>query len=473
MSNASGVRQPRRALKYFATVLVLALLAYATFLIPQSWLEAKSEQTGQLATIADLGEAAVDTYFSQVEIGMRYLGEELVAANRKPDLDRAYKLVSRFQELHTELGNVMLIRSDGQILLTGRTPNNSNLPTLANDPSFMQFRDELLQGHAFVIGQPVMGHIEHSWVSAARYAVTDKAGRLRYIISANLPANLLQRFWVDSSNPQITAMGLVRDDGYLVSRYPEPDIEGRSDMYGKPAADAMVEYLRTNKFPQQGQVAMAAANGKANELRALRRLLHYPLTLFVEMPVSGIKAAWWEEMHVPYFLMALLLAVVFAVYGLSIRRRKAWNVAERREALRRDYEEALHERSPNEIFMIETDTLKITYANDSALENLGYTLAQIQQQTLLSLHPEMGVESFGELIEPLRRGEQESISYRTDQARANGSLYPVEVNLQLLTSDDGREEFMAIINDLTALRLAEENIRKFNAPVERRASKRE
>ncbi|MGB8077640.1 MAG: PAS domain S-box protein, partial [Gallionella sp.] len=88
------------------------------------------------------------------------------------------------------------------------------------------------------------------------------------------------------------------------------------------------------------------------------------------------------------------------------------------------------------------------------------------------LHPEMGIESFGALIEPLRRGEQEAVRYQTLQARRNGSTYPVEVNLQLMKTDAGGEGFMAIVNDISALKLAEENIRKFNAPVERRAANR-
>src|SRR5674476_936358 len=99
-------------------------------------------------------------------------------------------------------------------------------------------------------------------------------------------------------------------------------------------------------------------------------------------------------------------------------------------------------------------------------------LEQLQKKNMLSLHPELGIESFAAMIEPLRRGEQESIKYQTVQARGNGSTYSVEVNLQLITSDDGGEGFLAIINDITALRQADENIRAFNAPVERRASKR-
>jgi PAS domain S-box-containing protein len=165
-----------------------------------------------------------------------------------------------------------------------------------------------------------------------------------------------------------------------------------------------------------------------------------------------------------------LLAGTFAFYGMSLRR--AWSTERRREELRRNYEEALDERSPNEIFMFDADTLQISYANDLALENTGYTLEQLQKQNMLSLHPELGIDSFGAMIEPLRRGEQESIKYRTVQARREGSTYPVEVDLQLVKTDEGGEGFMAIINDISALRQAEENIRAFNAPVERRAAER-
>ncbi|HTN94843.1 MAG TPA: PAS domain S-box protein [Gallionella sp.] len=478
MVNSSGVQRPGRALKYSAILLVLALLAYGTFLIARSWRETKSDQASQLGTIADLSEVAIDTYFTQLEIGMQNLGADLLAdANRKrphkkPDLEPAFQLVSRFQKLHSELGNVILIRGDGQVLLTGTTRNSRNLPTLARDSAFLKIRGELLRGPAFAIGQPVVGTIDKTWVVAARYAVTGPSGKLAYIISANLPPNLLQHFWSESATPGITALGLIRDDGYLVSRYPEPDTASLDDAYGKPVRDAMFEYLRANKFPPRGQVEMRGKKNKVTDLRALRRLQHYPITLFVEMPMSGVKAAWWEDAHAPYFVMTLLLACVFAYYSVSRRRRRAWSMAQRREELRQHYEQALHERSPNEILMFDVDTLKLTYANDVALENTGYTLEQLQQKDLFFLQPELSVESFAKMVEPLHSGAQEAINYQTTQSRENGSAYPVEVTLQLMALDDDEKGFMAIINDITALREAEENIRAFNAPFERRASRR-
>jgi PAS domain S-box-containing protein len=470
MSNTSGEHRPRRLLKYSAILLVAAQLVYAAFLAFESWQKVKTEQAAMLATVADLDANALDLYFTQLEIGMRNLGAELT--DTKTDLGHAYRLVRRFQELHTELGNVILMRGDGQVLLTGNAPNNTNMPTLAGDPVFMQFRGELQQGPLFAIGRPLMGNIDKRWVTAARYAVADRVGKIDYIISANLPAELLQPYWTDLSIPGASGLGLIRDDGYLVSRYPEPDAAGMDDLYGKPAGGAMTAYLRANGYPQHGQVEMPGSDGKATDWRALRRLRHYPLTLFVEAPMSEINTEWWARMRDTYFLMVLMLAGIVVFYGMSFRRRHAWSTAQRLEKLKHNHERALDERSPNEILMFDADTLQITYANDSALEHAGYTLAQFQQKNILSVHPEMGIESFGAMIEPLRRGEQQAVKYRTIQARADGSTYPVEVNLQLMTTDDGNQGFMAIINDITAFKQAEENMEKFHAPVDRRAARR-
>lgn len=470
MPNSRREHRLGRILKYSATLLVFALLAYAAFLASRSWREAKSEQASQMVTIAALSGNSIDVYFSQLQIGMQDLGADLSGTHRKVDLDHAFALVSRFQSLHTELSNVMLIRGDGQVLLTGTTPNRPDLPTLAGDPAFRNILRELQQAPHFAIGRPVMGNIDKSWVVSARYAVTDQAGKPAYIISANLPVDMLQRYWTDSITPGITALGLVRDDGYMVSRYPVPDADSLDRMYVRPVEGALAEYLRADEHPQQRQVEIRNSKGKTTGLLAMRRLQHYPLTLFVEMPVTEVRAAWWHDMHAPYFLMALVLACTFAFYGLRLRRQ-AWTMEKRREELRHNYEQAIHERSPNEIFMFDPDTLQLVYANDLALEDLGYTLEQLQQKSILALHPESSIESLGTMIEQLRQGEQDSITYQTVQVRKNGSSYPVEVNLQPITAEDGGERFLAVIHDITAIKQAEENIQRFNAPIERRADR--
>ena len=72
------------------------------------------------------------------------------------------------------------------------------------------------------------------------------------------------------------------------------------------------------------------------------------------------------------------------------------------------------------------------------------------------------------MLDQLRQHKHEPVTYQTIHARQNGSTYPVEINLQLITAEYGGERILAIVHDITALRHVEENIRKFNAPVERR-----
>ena len=464
MPDISSKHRPGRKLKYSAILLIVVLLAYTAYLVSQTWRVARAAQASQLATIAALSENSVDIYLTELKLGMQNLGAELDEMHTKADMDRAYLLVNRFQSLHTELKNVMLIRGDGQLLLTGATPNRPDLPTLAEVPEFKKIRDELQQGSPFAIGQPLLGQIDQSWVVPARYAVTDRAGKLSYIISANLPVDMLQRYWVDSITPKITALGLVRDDGYMVSRYPEPDTHSLDQIYGRPVEGAMADYLRASTLPQPTQIELRNSEGKPAGLVVMRRLQHFPLTLFVEMPTIESRFTWWQDMHAPYVLMALVLAGIFAVYNLMHGR--AWSMQKRREELRRDYEIALQVRSQNELFMFDPVTLQISFANDQALEELGYTLAQLQQKTILELHPESAIEAIGAMLDQLRSGEQKSITYQTMQMRANGSSYPVEVTLQLIKEEDGIEELLAIAHDITSLKQAEENIRKFNAPVE-------
>lgn len=471
MATANYEHRPKRLLSYSAIMLATLLLAYAAFFSLQSWREAEREKASELAMLADVGGTVLDAYFSQLEAALQNLSKDLNGASKPLDLARAFDWVHRFQTRNSELESVTLIRADGQLLMTGNAPYSRTLPTLAHNLSFKKLRDELQKDPSFAIGQPISGDIDNSWVIPARYGITDRAGRLTYIINANLPVNLIQRYLVESPKPGATTLGLMRDDGYLVSLYPAPDPAQWNQMFGKPVAAAMSDYLRANNFPRSGQIEGAGSAAAERVMQVMRRLKHYPLTLFIETPTSDVKAVWWRKVRVPYFLMALMLAGILAGYGWSIRRHKTWSQEQRREAIRRDYEQSLRERSPNEIVMFDADTLLFTYANDYALNNLGYSLEELQKRTFLSLHPELNIDSFAALIEPLRRGEQESATYQTIQARANGSTYPVEIYLQLLTSDL-ISECVAIINDITALRQAEENIRNFNYPLERRSGRK-
>jgi protein-histidine pros-kinase len=75
--------------------------------------------------------------------------------------------------------------------------------------------------------------------------------------------------------------------------------------------------------------------------------------------------------------------------------------------------------------------------------------------TLFDLAPEFGPERFEKLIKPLRRGSASRIVFETTQKRKDGSMYPVEIRLQL-TSVDQSSLFLATVQDITDRKKAEQ-----------------
>ncbi len=123
------------------------------------------------------------------------------------------------------------------------------------------------------------------------------------------------------------------------------------------------------------------------------------------------------------------------------------------------------ESSLNEIYLFDPQTLKFQFVNRGALENLGYTAEEMRAMTPLDLKPEFDDDSFRGLIAPLLRREKESIVFHTNHRRADGSLYPVEVHLQLVAHGE-TQVFLAVILDITEREKADINLKRRAAELE-------
>jgi PAS domain S-box-containing protein len=123
------------------------------------------------------------------------------------------------------------------------------------------------------------------------------------------------------------------------------------------------------------------------------------------------------------------------------------------ESLRRQLFDII-EKSLNEIFIFDPQTLRFLHVNQGALANLQYSLEEIRKRTPLDLKPEFTEASFRSMIEPLLANRQESLVFETVHRRADGSLYPVEVHLQLIEAESG-PVFLAVIFDITKRKLTE------------------
>jgi hypothetical protein len=116
------------------------------------------------------------------------------------------------------------------------------------------------------------------------------------------------------------------------------------------------------------------------------------------------------------------------------------------------------EDSSNEIYVFDATSLCFTMVNRGARDNLGYSIEELRTKTPLDLKPNFTLETFETLIQPLRDGNRKYIEFETVHRRKDGSAYDVAVRLQL-THTDLRPSFLAIIEDMTAWKRAEERFK--------------
>ena len=372
-----------RNLNRLAGLLTLLLFAYAAATAWNTWADEKAQALRDMATIMEMESRAFDNYFTHLELALKGLGYDLSSEGERIDLDRAYVLVRKFHELHPELFNVTLIQADGEILLTARTPPRTVQTTLAGEASFIHFLDAVGQGQLFAIGRPLLGKLSKAVIVPVRYAIKDRQGQLAYIVSANLPQEHLQAYWIDSPLTARAAIGLIRDSGFLLSRYPVPTDLTLDQIYGVPRTGALIHHLQQQGFPERGYVEGPSSLDGPDFLTAFRRLPTHPLTLFIAMPLSELRAAWWRRVSDACFVLLLLCGGGLITYRSALRRQRAWDLEDqRRQEVQRQNERrlgAIIEALPVPT-AISDDEHNITFVNAAFTRAFGY-----QQRDLPSL----------------------------------------------------------------------------------------
>jgi diguanylate cyclase (GGDEF)-like protein/PAS domain S-box-containing protein len=140
------------------------------------------------------------------------------------------------------------------------------------------------------------------------------------------------------------------------------------------------------------------------------------------------------------------------VYGVArdIRERKQFEDLRQRLG-------ALLDVNVNEIYMLDRQTLRFTYVNQGARENLGYCLEELREMTVWDIQPSHSAEDFGLCIRPLLEGSLDQVILETVHQRSDGSTYPVEMRLQLMTID-GPAQYVAIALDISERRRAQRKL---------------
>ena len=100
------------------------------------------------------------------------------------------------------------------------------------------------------------------------------------------------------------------------------------------------------------------------------------------------------------------------------------------------------------VFTFDAETLRFTYVNRGAMEQVGYSKEELLNMTPVDIKPEIDEVYFRQLLTPLLSGEQRSHTFEVIHAHKSGRHIPVEIFLQYLP-DDGANQFIAVVRDIS------------------------
>lgn len=111
-------------------------------------------------------------------------------------------------------------------------------------------------------------------------------------------------------------------------------------------------------------------------------------------------------------------------------------------------------------FIFSPESLRFSYVNQGAVQQTGYSRAELLGMTPLNIKLEFSEQQFRKMIEPLVRGEVRAVRFSSTHRHKDGQDIPVEVILQYLMSGNEAPNVVAIARDIADRKLTERSLKK-------------
>ena len=311
-------------------VIVLVLVLFGIYVV-NTWQQVRAREEQHMASNLSLLKRTLDIFFLSKRAGLMSL---IDAIERSPgqlnNLAAIQPLLAAYKQHRPEITLTFLTDMQGQFLASSHTQVLQGLPTIGDQPSFQAFLQEYQGNHDLYIGRPQLGKLTGQWSFSLRYVLRDRQGQPMAVLTDVFPTDFLDSLWKSAPLVQHLTVGLLRDDGYLLSRYPLPETVRKEEIFGTPRNGALFQNLVRNGFPSRGQVSGAnTLAGGEDYLNLYSRLDSYPVTVFIAQAQRQIRNACLASIVTPLVLVLLLLSLVKLV---------SWRLA--REQQQREQERA-------------------------------------------------------------------------------------------------------------------------------------
>ena len=130
------------------------------------------------------------------------------------------------------------------------------------------------------------------------------------------------------------------------------------------------------------------------------------------------------------------------------------------EARQREIRDAL-DTTRDAVMILDATTLRFTYVNQGAVDQVGYSREELLGMTMLHITPEFTRRQLDELLAPMKRGEQASLMFGTTHRHRDGTDVPVEILMQAIPGEDGTPtRYVKVVRDVRERIEAEERLQR-------------
>lgn len=170
------------------------------------------------------------------------------------------------------------------------------------------------------------------------------------------------------------------------------------------------------------------------------------------------------------FVYGIVIAAVILLTFLLFR--KIWREFRRQTTNLQSSEEkykTLFYKSPLPKWIYDEITLRFLEVNDMAIRDYGYTREEFLGMTIADIRPAEDMEKLMQDIQEVRGGQQVSPDLQWRHVKKNGEVIEVEITAHRITFE-GHRARMVVVSDVTAHRRYEEQLRRLNADLTKRAA---
>jgi len=302
--------------RVFLTLGLIGLFLVALWLW-LSWNTVKNQQLERMGVVAKLVAGQAQSHFDSIGSHLEMLAEQLNNVNVVAHPERGLAVLQRFRAKHPELGGASVILPDGQMLISTAHSPGSPLPNVLADPKWREDFYSNLQARGVSVNRPQFGYLLQRWLLHLRYTVRDGHDKVLFLIQTSIPLDKQQSLWSDLNLQPGAAIGLLREDGYLLSRMPSGE---PGKIYGEKVRGALFQAIAQNRNAEGSGFYEGGAVDGIYRIGAYQRLQRFPVYAFISLPQGTSWQLWWQLVQVPFYLIVGSLVVGIVVFGFNTKR---------------------------------------------------------------------------------------------------------------------------------------------------------